>query len=87
MNVNNAFLYGDLDKEVFMNMPPGFSFTVPNKVCRLQKSLYTLLQAPDNGFPNFLPNYVNILLFTPMQIIHCLHTVKGMYLWQFSLSV
>lgn len=46
MDVYNAFLYGDLEEEVFMRLPPGFRTDDKNKVCRLRKSLYRLRQAP-----------------------------------------
>lgn len=46
MDVHNAFLHGDLDEEVFMQLPPRFSTTDKSKVCKLNKSLYRLRQAP-----------------------------------------
>ena len=54
-DVKNAFLNGDLEEEVYMDIPPGVQCNFENrsKVCRLKKSLYGLKQSPRAWFGRF----------------------------------
>ena len=44
-DVKNAFVYADIDKEIYVQLPTGF-YNNNNKVYRLRKALYGLKQSP-----------------------------------------
>ena len=47
MDVKNAFLHGDLEEEIYMDIPPSYNATSEAKIaCRLQRALYRLKQSP-----------------------------------------
>jgi hypothetical protein len=60
-DVKNAFLHEELEEEVFMDPPPGFSHSLlPNQVCILEKTLYGLKQSPRAWFEKFTQAMVSM---------------------------
>eukprot|EP00955_Chlamydomonas_euryale_P114376 366274-Chlamydomonas_euryale.AAC.2 len=46
LDVTCAFLNGDLDKELWTTVPPGYEHIYSGKALRLKKAIYGLKQAP-----------------------------------------
>jgi hypothetical protein len=65
LDVQNALLHGVLEGEVFMKQPPGFEDTSkPHIVCKLDKAIYVLKQAPRAWYSK-LSSRLQVLGFTP----------------------
>ncbi|GJU13091.1 ribonuclease H-like domain-containing protein [Tanacetum coccineum] len=55
MDMKSAFLYGTIDKEVYVSQPPGFvDPKFPKKVYKVVKALYGLHQAPLDAWPDIM---------------------------------
>jgi histone deacetylase 1/2 len=65
LDIQNAFLHGVLEEEVFMRQPPGFEDpSYPGHLCRLDKALYGIKQAPRTWHVR-LSSVLAALGFTP----------------------
>jgi hypothetical protein len=81
MDVKTAFLYGDIDVEVYVEQPDGFNESgQSDKVCKLRKALYGLKQSPRVWYFT-LTTYLESLGFKPLTSDNCIFfDSKGNYI-------
>jgi hypothetical protein len=74
MDVNNAFLYGEIEEETFMELPPDCRVD-SNKVCKLKRSIYGLKVSPLMWYKR-LDKFLTKAGFHRLSADHCIY-VKG----------
>ncbi|UYV67115.1 hypothetical protein LAZ67_4003928 [Cordylochernes scorpioides] len=84
LDVQTAFLHGDLDKEPYMELPEGLHTKQTNEVCKLKKAIYGLKQAGRSWNTkiastllknNFKQSIVDPCLFTKNEENHSIYLI------------
>jgi hypothetical protein len=72
LDVKNAFLHGLLEEEVYMKQPLGYEDkTRMNYVCKLDKVLYRLKQAPKAWYSQLGAKLQSLSFIPPRQMCPC----------------
>jgi hypothetical protein len=73
LDVKSTFLNGDMEEEVYVKQPPGFSIDIVDQVLTLNKALYGLRQAPQVWYAN-LHMSLSLLRFMHSDHKHAVYT-------------
>ena len=76
MDVKSAFLHGDLDEEIYVNLPDGFQ-DGDDMVCKLLKPLYGLKQAP-RVWAKILREFLVTKGLARLESDHCIYVAKDL---------
>lgn len=77
LDVKAAYLYADLDAEIYMLQPQGFKEkSKPEHVCKLQKALYGLHQSGRQWFFE-IHNRLKELGFVNLKWVNCVYVLKN----------
>lgn len=72
MDMKTAFSYGDIEKKIYMSQPKSFVKRDKYLVCRLNKSWYSLKQAPSRWYKQFDSFFMSIG-FDKFEADHCVY--------------
>ncbi|GKV49234.1 hypothetical protein SLEP1_g55997 [Rubroshorea leprosula] len=76
LDVKNAFLYGELDKDIYMEQPPAYvANSHPDFVCKLKKALYGLKQVPRAWYGK-MAQYLQFCGYLALDSYHSLFVKK-----------
>jgi hypothetical protein len=79
MDVDTAFLNANLEEEIYMNQPEGFT-DASKRVCRLLKSIYGLKQASRMWY-NTLKEFLEKLGLSRSRIDPCIYLALGLIIF------
>ena len=76
LDIETAFLYGNLNGELYIKQPEGFEdYNFPDYVCKLKKSIYGLKQSPRCWY-NLLEEYLSLIGFERCKTDNCIFINK-----------
>ena len=75
VDIQNAFVSSDLDRDLYMALPPGDPHEGTGKICKLKKSLYGLRQSP-RLWSEHMHKYLRQLGFEPLQCDSCVYRLR-----------